>query len=159
MALQPPHSANRHYAGSRSAGVDRLLFTLANVCQTPPRYLPTTSIYQIPPPLIPDDTQFAEQDYEQIQSNVTMTIEFRPYIQGWPQFFYSGRGAVTLQGYDFFSGDYLNGIASSTTYTKPPALTQASIIIEAIPTPETSSIGLLLIGLGLIAAPRWRPDG
>ena len=125
------------------------------------------------PRLSLEDTQLAEQDYEQMPPNVAKTIEFHPYIKDcwsgctiapgqvieyyWPQFFYSGRGAVTLQGYESFGYQFGNfdGIYSSMDYIRPPAVTQATPTIEATPTPETSSFGLLLIAVGVIAGYRF----
>jgi hypothetical protein len=135
-------------------------------------HLPTGQGYQIPPPLILNDIQFAEQEYDQLQPAVRKTVEFTQYAKGcwigcitdpgqvleyfWPTFLYMGKGAVTLQGYEYYSGNYLNGIPSSTSYTKPPAVTHAALIFEATPTPETNSVGLLLIGLVVIGSCRMR---
>lgn len=116
------------------------------------------------------DTQFAEQDYERIQPKAPKTIELHPYIKGcwpgctitpgqvleyyWPPFFNSGKGVVTLQGYSSVGYQFgnLSGIYSSMGYTKPPAVTQATLIIEATPTPETSSMSLMLIGAVVFAS-------
>jgi len=139
--------------------------------------LPESELYAIPPPLRLSDTQFAYQDYQQLRPNVPKTIEFHPYINGcWPgcmiapghifeyyrpAFLYSGKGQVTLQASvfqsSFFGPD--GGIDETTIYTKPPAVTEATLVIEGTPTPETTSIGLLLVGLGLIAGRRQPRTG